>query len=342
MLTALDKASYALKQGARVSWFMGHYFASRRYRETPAPERPERQRTSPPPGLDRIFGEMGALFARDLDNAARGVYPLPRDHDRNPVATSRRYFADLPVSAARKSKAESREVYSPELAEKLPAYFLQNFHYQTGGYLTEESAALYDMQVEVLFSGTGNAMRRQCLVPVADFLRGRDQRRMALLDAAAGTGRFARSVAEAFPRLKLTLSDLSEAYLAEAQRHMAPYRAAFKAAAAEALPFADASFDVLTCIFLFHEVPPPVRREIAGEFHRVLKPGGRLIFMDSLQTGDTPDFDGLLQSFPLNFHEPFYPSYLKEDLPSLFRQAGFRLMAKERHFLSTLHVLERD
>ena len=341
MLTALDKAGYALAQGARVSWFMGHYFASRRFRDAAPAEGAAPRKAGQAPALTRIFGDLGALFARDLANAGRGLYPLPRDHDRNLLKTSRQFFADLPVSAERKAQSRGREVYSPELAAELPAYFLNNFHYQTGGYLTEESAALYDMQVEVLFSGAANAMRRQCLVPLAEAIRGRDQRKLKLLDVAAGTGRFARFVAEAFPRLDLTVSDLSQAYLAEAGRHIAPYRASYRAAAAEALPFADNSFDFVTAIYLYHEVPPPVRREIAREFHRVLKPGGRLVFMDSLQTGDSPDFDALLEAFPQNFHEPFYASYLSENLPSLFAGAGLRFIVKETHFLSSLHVCKK-
>jgi ubiquinone/menaquinone biosynthesis C-methylase UbiE len=264
---------------------------------------------------------------------------MPRDRDgdlRSLIETSRRFFADLPRAAERKAQGLSTEIYSPELAEKFPAYFLQNFHFQTGGYLTEESAKLYDIQVEVLFSGTANAMRRQCLVPIANFLRHKDQRRMALLDVACGTGRFLRFVAQAFPRLSLTGSDLSEAYLAEARDHARPYKAEFKAAEAEALPFADASFDIVTSIYLFHEVPPPVRRDIARVFARVLKPGGLLVFMDSLQPGDMPQVDAMLEAFPSNFHEPYYPSYLREDLKSLFEGAGFRKIEAEPVFLSKL------
>jgi ubiquinone/menaquinone biosynthesis C-methylase UbiE len=88
-------------------------------------------------------------------------------------------------------------------------------------------------------------------------------------------------------------STLSEAYLAEARDHLKPYRdVGLHSANAEAMPFADASFDVVTSIYLFHEIPPEVRRTVAGEFARILKPGGRLIFMDSLQHGDVEGYDG--------------------------------------------------
>ncbi|MEP1881010.1 MAG: class I SAM-dependent methyltransferase, partial [Roseibium sp.] len=55
---------------------------------------------------------------------------------------------------------------------------------------------------------------------------------------------------------------------------------------------------------------------------RVLKPGGSFLFVDSLQTGDVPDYDGLLSLFPQLFHEPYYASYLKEDLDQMFKNEG--------------------
>src|SRR4029079_8093966 len=115
-----------------------------------------------------------------------------------------------------------------------------------GGYLTPESARLYDMQVEVLFSGTANAMRRQCLVPAAQFLKGKDQRQAGLLDVACGTGRFLRFAKEAFPRLPMTGIDLSAAYLDETRRHLQPYEIETKTGAAESLPVADGAFDIVT------------------------------------------------------------------------------------------------
>ena len=345
MLSPAERLSYLARQGARVAWYMGHYFASARFRAQPDSEVEEDRPRRPGPPRETVLAEMGRLFARDLANVERGYYPMPRDHDgdlRHAIATSQRYFADLPIVAERRGSERAHEIASeqPEAPAEYPDYFLQNFHYQTGGYLTEQSAKLYDMQVEVLFSGTANAMRRQCLVPIAKFLRGKDQRQLKLLDAACGTGRFLRAVKEAFPRLAVTGSDLSAAYLEEARRHAKPFTIATEAAAAEALPFADASFDIVTSIYLFHEVPPEIRRAIAREFARVLKPQGLLVFMDSLQLGDKPGYDGLLEAFPSNFHEPYYASYIAEDLRALFTAAGLEVTGAEPVFLSKMVVCE--
>lgn len=348
MLSTADRMSYAARQGARVAFYLGHYALARAWRaqsQSPAaqPEPAERPRKALPP-LARVLEGLADVFRSDLANAAAGHYPLPADHDgslADLVSRSRRFFADIPEAAARKRDNRGREVYDPALAESYPAYFLQNFHYQTGGYLTEESAELYDLQVETLFSGSANAMRRHCLVPIAEAMKGRDQRKVKLIDIACGTGRFLRFAAEAFPRMELTGSDLSQAYLEEARRHLAPYGARWQQANAESLPYPDESFDFVTSIYLFHEVPPPVRRVIAREFARLLKPGGRLVFMDSLQTGDTPDLDGLLDAFPRDFHEPFYRSYIAENLSALFAEAGLKVIAERPVFLSKMVVAER-
>src|SRR5437588_728350 len=82
------------------------------------------------------------------------------------------------------------------------------------------------------------------------------------------------------------------------------------AAAAEAIPAPAASFDIVSALYLFHELPGQVRQAVSAEIQRVLKPGGRLILVDSLQTGDEPDYDALLDYFPVAFHEPYYASYL--------------------------------
>lgn len=345
MLTPIDKLLYTARQGARVAWYMGHYLASRP--ETPARpvngEAPSAR--SPGPTRERLYGDIARIFASDLANAEAGHYPLPRDHDGpllGRIATSRAFFADLPQAHERMAEGRADEVRLNSNGGGLPDYFLQNFHYQTGGYLTEESARLYDMQVEVLFSGTANAMRRHCLVPLSAFLKGRDQRTVRLLDVACGTGRFLRSALEAWPRLEAQGADLSEAYVAEARRHLADFpRAKLHVANAEALPFEDQSFDVVSAIYLFHELPPAVRRTVAAEFARVLKPGGLLIFMDSLQIGDTDGYDGLLEAFPERFHEPYYAGYLREDLPALFAEVGLKVAEEKPVFLSKLLVAEK-
>jgi ubiquinone/menaquinone biosynthesis C-methylase UbiE len=110
---------------------------------------------------------------------------------------------------------------------------------------------------------------------------------------------------------------------------------------AEQLPFADASLDAVTCVYLFHELPPRVRPVVAAEIARVLKPGGVLAFADSVQPIDEPDLSRLLEAFPAYFHEPYYSTYAQADLPALFGAAGLSVAGRDQAFLTKALLLEK-
>ena len=180
--------------------------------------------------------------------------------------------------------------------------------------MTDDSANRYDTQVEVLFNGTANVTRRQALPQLHEIFAGRDQRKLRLLDIGCGTGRFLDLLKQAWPRLPALGVDMSE----HARRHLKRWsRMSFTVGNAESLPVPDESQDAVTSIFVFHELPPKVRRVVFRECARVLKPGGRLVLVDSLQRGDQPDYEGLLEHFPQNYHEPYYRSYIEEDFGAL-------------------------
>jgi ubiquinone/menaquinone biosynthesis C-methylase UbiE len=99
--------------------------------------------------------------------------------------------------------------------------------------------------------------------------------------------------------------------------------------------------DVVTCIYLFHEVPTAIQRAIASEFARVLRPGGRAILVDSIQKGDVPGYDTMLDAFPVSFHEPYYADYVHTDLDALFFDAGLTAAGHTRAFLSKVMVYDK-
>jgi ubiquinone/menaquinone biosynthesis C-methylase UbiE len=299
----------------------------------------------PVPSLGELLADEARLLIGDALAVADGLYPPlvglsdPLGH----LGRVGRMLADLPHALSRRASDDATSARAEPAAARVPHYYAQDFHYQTGGYLSEASARLYDVQVETLFMGAAAPMRRTALRAVCEHMRGRDQRRMRLLDVACGTGRFLREMRLALPALGLTGIDLSESYLKEARSHLADLRrVALIAAAGERLPFASASSDVVTTIFLFHELPPEVRRQVTAEIARVLKPGGLFVFLDSLQMGDRPGWDGLLEAFPMRFHEPYYAHYVGDDLEGMFAQAGLAGQATATPFLSKLMVRRRS
>jgi ubiquinone/menaquinone biosynthesis C-methylase UbiE len=341
MGSALGRFAFNAAQATRVSWFFGQkLLAARMSRPLPLPEA---LRGRPMPDTRRILADLRALIEQDWRNIEAGYYAPPSDGLGSPFEAVRRavdFFTDLGAVERRRHGRPEERYLSETRPPGYPRYYLQKFHFQTDGYLTGASAERYDHQVEVLFGGGAAAMRRQALVPLKAALAGHPTARF--LDVACGTGRFLREVKVNYPRLDVTGLDLSVPYLAVARRELQAWsRARLVMGAAEALPFADGHFDAVTCIYLFHELPPGVRRAVVQEIRRVLKPGGMLIFVDSLQTGDESDYDAMLDYFPVAFHEPYFASYLREDLDRLW-SPGFTPGERISAYFSKVLCYRRD
>ena len=344
------RLAYAASQLPRLAWYAGHEIVLRRLaakaRRRPSTRaRQPVQSSRPAPNQGRIYADMLALLRQDLANVEAGIYPLPRDHDGSLLTRLHRsqlFFADLPEIHRRRERSGFREVLSEETRGRRPDYYLQNFHFQSGGWMTSDSADRYDTQVEVLFKGTANAMRRQVLPQLFEVFAGYDQRTLRLIDLGSGTGRFLDLVKQAWPRLPVLGLDLSEAYIRHARRHLRRWsRLGLLVANAEAIPAPDNSVEAVTSTFMVHELPPSARQAVLKECARVLKPGGRLILLDSLQSGDEPAYDGILERFPQNYHEPYYRSYLEEDFPAIARQSGLTHRRNVTTFVSKVMVFDK-
>lgn len=285
------------------------------------------------------FQELNKLIRRDAENIARGLVPWEVLRPESPTTHWVR-FAKILADGVRLSKRrrdqsahDFPDVTDEDLAE-VPEYYRRNFHFQTGGYLTAESAELYEHQVEILFAGGGDAMRRLILAPLKEIWPNQGEG-LRFLEVGAGTGRLSRFMKLAFPKARITVTDLSWAYLKAAQKRLREFdRLEFLQAAAEDLPFSAGQFDLVASCFLFHELPAPVRKQVMSESMRVLKPGGVAGVVDSLQLGDLAGFDPVLLQFPRDFHEPFYRNYLQTPLDALMSEAGFVDLTKDQGFLS--------
>ena len=222
-----------------------------------------------------------------------------------------------------------------------PPYYRRNFHWQSDGYLSERSAELYDAAVEFLFTGTANVMRRRALAKVATELRDRPKTapRARLLDVGCGTGEFLAQLSAACPQVEATGIDLSPFYLKRAERRSLPVE--WVQGRAEALPFEDGHFDLLSSIFMFHELPRRVRREALREFYRVLRPGGLLVLQDAAQVDDAGELAFFLERFPEEFHEPFFSDYLRDPLEALLTREGFVEVQRSDAFVSKVVVARK-
>ncbi|UPT64365.1 MAG: class I SAM-dependent methyltransferase [Hyphomonadaceae bacterium JAD_PAG50586_4] len=348
LMRDIGRARYAAAQGARVTWYLSQYLLARRISGPfDRPGEPKFKPQSESGDPTRIRAAFLELFAKDRANIEAGLYPAPQDvrleRAISALRNSANFFRDLPKVDQRRLERDGTQVREQAKGEgRYPTYYLQNFHYQTDGWLSADSAKLYDTQVEILFGGAADAMRRIAIGSLAQAIRGTDQRRVKLVDLACGNGRFLRQILDAYPRINATGLDLSPAYCEEARKRLASWsQVEVVNGAAEQAPFEDASFDAATCVYLFHELPPRVRRDVAREIGRLLKPGGVFVLADSIQTGDSADLDQMLEYFPIGFHEPYFSTYLNEDFAAMFEEQGFDVEEVENAFLTKVTRLRK-
>ena len=140
------RVAYGASQLPRIAWYVGHGLIMRRLAEEARRRdgktaRQRSQTNAPVPNRGRIYADMAMLLWQDLANVEAGLYPLPDDHDGSFLTLlhrSRLFFEDLPEIYQRRKSGEHRQVLNEKTVGKRPRYYLQNFHFQSGGWMTDD------------------------------------------------------------------------------------------------------------------------------------------------------------------------------------------------------------
>ena len=104
-----------------------------------------------------------------------------------------------------------------------------------------------------------------------------------MLDIAAGTGDVSFAIAQGSHPARIVLSDFNAEMISVAQRRFDEGEGSGVAielvvADGQQLPFADTTFDLVTCAYGVRNMPD--RMAALREAHRVLKPGGRYVVLE--------------------------------------------------------------
>jgi len=143
-----------------------------------------------------------------------------------------------------------------------------------------------------------------------------------VLDVGCGTGTLAVLIKRLYPAVDVVALDPDPKALARAQRKAgrAGVSIRFDRGFSDALGYPDAAFDRVFASMMFHHVDKADKENTLREIRRVLKPGGRLEFLDF--AGSPSHRQGVLARL---IHPPQRLTDSAEDrILARFSRAGFR------------------
>ena len=196
-------------------------------------------------------------------------------------------------------------------------------------------ARRYDLMNDLMSFGLHRAWK-DALVAAVNPPKGRP---FALLDIAGGTGDIAaRVIAAGGEQTRATVCDINADMLAVGRERAAarsPSAIAFAEGNAEALPFADRSFDAATVAFGIRNVP---RIEAAlTEAYRVLRIGGRFLCLE-FSAVDVPGLDRLYELYSSNFIPALGRAVAGDAEPYRYLVESIRRFPKPQEFAAMLRA----
>ncbi len=179
----------------------------------------------------------------------------------------------------------------------------------------------YDLMNRLMTFGRDRSWRR-FMISMANVPKGGK-----LLDVGTGTGEIAFEALRADPAVRVTGLDFTDEMIITGRRQACSDQIGWCHGDALRLPFPDATFDTVTSGFLMRNVPDV--RSAFGEQVRVVKPGGRVVCLDT-------------SPVPHNISWPFAMFHLRIFIPFL----GFIITGKKAAYKylseSTLNFIGPD
>lgn len=197
--------------------------------------------------------------------------------------------------------------------------------------LDDQQRRYWDEHAETYDRGMRFAERR-ILRDTRDWVCSRADGRT--LEVAIGTG---LNLAWYRPKPKITGVELSWTMLQHARRRAVDMRsnAEFVQASAAALPFADESFDTVLCTLSLCSIPDD--RAAISEMMRVLRPDGKLILADHVESSSAPV--RMLQHLVDRWTVPREGEHFSRRPIRLVDASGLQVVEHERFLLGIIERL---
>jgi len=288
----------------------------------------------------QILEEIWLLIQQDSERITAGLYPV---QVLRPDWTASHWYhlAQIWLNGYKKntgmrsrSKDKVLDLEDMEALRDIPEHYKQHYYYAGNNFLDPDSINIYEHQMELIFLGSFDAMRRLVLAPMKKYFRFSEGEGLRFLEIGCGSGRMTKFIKNTFPKAKITLLDASSIYLKEAQKNLMDYnRINFMQGDALDLPFKNETFDGVYSSFLLHEMSIDVRKKVLSEAHRVLNEKGWIGIIDFIQYDDCRELNWVLEQPWFVGSEPHIKDYTMNSLAGLYKYIGFSQVGVERGFL---------
>ena len=244
-----------------------------------------------------------------------------------------RAIADLAAQAAATPKIGSLRL-DPDL--QIPSYHTAvDIHCQPGGYHTEyidndvAQGAIYDRAVYIYAMGQMGVNNADMGDSTVAWLKQEhpDFKPTRILDMGCAVGHSTLPYASGFEGAEVHAIDVAAPMLrhAHARASSMGLPVHFSQQNAESTDFEDNSFDLVVSHILLHETSSAAIKNVIRECHRVLKPGGMMLHVETPPYEGMEPFDTFIFDWDSeNNNEPFWRKSHLLDLEALAHDAGFQ------------------
>ncbi|MDT8320714.1 MAG: methyltransferase domain-containing protein [Xanthomonadales bacterium] len=219
---------------------------------------------------------------------------------------------------------------------ELPRYHAAvDIHCQPGGYHTElkeddvAAGAIYDRAVYIYTMGRAGPLNSDMGDSAVNWVRNQypDFKPETILDMGCTVGHSTLPWVDAYSEAEVYGIDVAAPVLryAHARAEALGKRVHFFQQNAEKTNFEDESFDLIVSQILLHETSAKAIRNIVRECHRLLKPGGLMVHLETPPYAAMEDpFDEFIMDWDTyNNNEPFWGPSHDIDYHDLAAEAGF-------------------
>ena len=193
-----------------------------------------------------------------------------------------------------------------------PDYYKLPFHSVPGGWLSKRAATKNRIAMQAIYR---EAHPRSCLgvrEMLAAYVPAGARR---VVDLGSGDGDGAAATARMLPRAKVLAIEASPFMIICGRRqNRNTINLEFRHGLAEDTFLPSNCCDAVTITLVFHECNDEGKKNIMKEAHRILKPGGTIVFADTPQD-DLFTYRG--------FYEPWKDQWLNFDCAKCLKSAGF-------------------